>query len=330
VTVPKNETPLPFAGEGGGAPSAAAASAPPGVLPHAGAVLGTALWGTMIPIIDLLLAAADPYTLSAVRYALCGVILLAWLALKSGPRWLAALPWGRIALLGLAMAAFVTLYTLGVAYSDPVTAIVVGATGPVISALFAASLYRVPVGRGMGIAFLLATIGAATASLGGRVSAGPGGFRGGEILLVLAAVVWAWYSMQAQRWLAAFGQFRATALSIIAGAVILQLVLLVAVGCGVELRLAPTPAALAVFAWAAVSTTLGGILLWNRAVAQLGIITASLYLNLVPVFGILVASALGKLPSVWQLVGCGVVILGVLQVQRRRAREAVNSARHLV
>ncbi len=44
-------------------------------------------------------------------------------------------------------------------------------------------------------------------------------FRGGEILMVVANVIWTWYSMMAQRWLAGYSQLQITALTILTGLV---------------------------------------------------------------------------------------------------------------
>jgi drug/metabolite transporter (DMT)-like permease len=65
----------------------------------------------------------------------------------------------------------------------------------------------------------------------------------------------------------------------------------------------------------------GGIL-WNFGVSRIGIVRASLYLNLIPISGLLCAAAFGNYPSLRQLAGCLLVLLGVGVILRRRGTPA--------
>jgi drug/metabolite transporter (DMT)-like permease len=61
----------------------------------------------------------------------------------------------------------------------------------------------------------------------------------------------------------------------------------------------------------------GGIYLFTRAVELLGVSRAALYPSLVPVFALVIgAVTVGELPSVWQLVGLAIVIVGFRLTQR--------------
>jgi len=144
------------------------------LLGHAAILTTALLWGSLIPVLDILLAYMDVFALSMIRYGIAGLLLVGGLIIAGGIDWLRPLPFGKVLLLGVVgIAGFATFYTLAIAYSAPGTAIVINSATPIISAVFAAVVYRVPFQPGTGVAFLLAAIGAATSSLG-REGAGHG------------------------------------------------------------------------------------------------------------------------------------------------------------
>jgi len=283
------------------------------------AILTTALlWGSLIPLLDILLAYFDVYALSAIRYGIAGVLLLGGLVAIGGGGWLRRLPLGKVLLLGIG-----GIYTLAIATTAPGMAIVIASATPAISAVFAAVFYRIPFEKGAGIAFLLAAIGAVTASLGRDGTIFTFDLRGGEVLFVVAAICWAWYSINAQRWLAAFSQLHLTAATMAAAGIGVALVFVVAAGFdAAHVPARPPNQILALLLFITLGSTLTGVLCWNFAVARLGVIIASLYLNLLPVIGMITAAAIGHPPTAMQLVGGAIVITGIAQLQLRRLKRA--------
>ena len=84
-------------------------------------------------------------------------------------------------------------------------------------------------------------------------------------------------------------------------------------------------------AWMTVMAVIAGLLGWNYGVRHLGVVVASLFLNFVPVFAILITTMLGEPPTTMQLLGGALVLAGVLQSQlrhltwrRRAAREVAG------
>jgi len=94
---------------------------------------------------------------------------------------------------------------------------------------------------------------------------------------------------------------------------------LLAAGVAAPPRAAPTAPAVALLVWIISAATLLGGVLWNYGVSRIGIIVTSLYLNLIPVFGILTAAVFGSYPTGQQLFGCALVVTGVALLRRRRA-----------
>jgi drug/metabolite transporter (DMT)-like permease len=287
---------------------------------HAGTVVTMFAWGTLIPAAKIVLREFDAWTLSTLRVVVAAGVLLVISIGIDGFSWLRTIPWPRVLGLGAGIAAFSLLYTVGVALSNPVSAIVVSGSSPAAAAIYAAVAFRQPLPRGAIGAFGLSTAGAIIAALGDVAAGAPAGVRGGEWLLVLAALSWTWYSLKAQQWLGSWGQHRITAVSYLGAAAVLVPIyaVLLAGGLAAPPRAVPSAPALALLVWIISAATLLGGLLWNYGVSRIGIIVTSLYLNLIPVFGILTAAVFGSYPTGQQLFGCAMVIAGVALLRRKR------------
>jgi drug/metabolite transporter (DMT)-like permease len=298
--------------------SARSATRPANFAAHAGTVVTMFAWGTLIPAAKIVLREFDAWTLSALRVAVAACLLLMISVGIDGLSWLRTIPWPRALGLGVGIAAFMLLYTVGIALSNPVSAIVVSGTSPVAAAIYAALAFRQPLPRGAFGAFGLSTAGAIIAALGNIDAGEQATVRGGEWLLVLAALSWTWYSLKAQQWLGSLGQHRVTAVSYFGAAAVLTpiYVVLLAAGVAAPPRAMPSAPALALLIWMIGAVTLLGGVLWNYGVSRIGIIVTSLYLNLIPVFGIVTAAVFGSYPTGQQLIGCALVVAGVALLRR--------------
>ena len=291
-------------------------------------LIGTAfLWGTMIAFTGTLLHTYDPFVIAAARYVLAVptlVFLVWWLERDRRPT--GPLPVMKVlALGGIGMTGFATCYTYGILWSDPITAAAIIALNPVVSVAMNWVLERVATPWKLLPGTLLATAGAVIVGLG-KPSAGGPGLAGGEILLLVGAVIWIWYSVKAQTWLAGSGlsQLRLSALTTGVGAAGLVVVLFASAALG-HTHLPdswPTPFATAQFLWIGVLSTAAAIAIWNAGVSVLGVGVASLFGNLAPVFAVSISVALGTEPNMAQLAGGAVVIAGVLWVQLLKLKGA--------
>jgi drug/metabolite transporter (DMT)-like permease len=293
---------------------------------HLGLVVCMFCWGVLVPAIYVLLRTWDAYTISAVRYLLAAPLMLAVLRWReAAPIPWVRLPWLRLSLLGaVGIGGLSTFMTLGLAFADPLVGIVVQASGPIVSVVVARFLFREALPRGIVAALALAVPGALLAMLPRVGGSGAASFRGGELLIVLGSVCWAWYSLACQRWLPGWSQLRITALTFVPAAVALAVVLAAALGLGaapIPPLGGPVPIALMLFV--TLSSACLGVLLWNIGVQRLGLSVAALYLNLVPVFAVLAALTLGIRPSWPQLLGGLLVLAGVVQLRLWRRRPAV-------
>src|ERR1700681_1841966 len=239
------------------------------VAAHAGTVVTMFAWGTLIPAAKVVLQEFDAWTLSTVRVVVAAGILLAISVGVDGVSWLRTVPWTRALRLGAAVAAFSLLYTVGVAFSNPVSAIVVSGASPVAAAIYAALAFRQPLPRGAIGALGLSTAGAIIAALG-NTKAASAGVRGGEWLLVLASLSWTWYSLKAQQWLGSWGQRRITAVSYCGAAIVLAVAyaVLLSTGLAAPPHSMPSAPALVLLVWIIGAVTLLGGVLWNYGVSR--------------------------------------------------------------
>jgi drug/metabolite transporter (DMT)-like permease len=288
-----------------------------------GLLLTAFVWGTMVPVTAALLETVDPMMIAAVRYSLSVPALwLGTIALDRAGRtdW-GCLPWGRIFLLGGAgMAAFAVCLSFGIHLSDPITTAAIFATSPALAALVSWALDGRRPRPILWLTIALTVIGGLIAALYKHESVKALGFRGGEILLLVGVVLWIWYSMKAQSWLKPYGlsQIRITMLT--GGAAALWLWAIYGIGMGLGLS-APPSAAISTLTileliWLGIGPTALGVLLWNNGIAKLNVSVAALYVNLAPVFAVIISVvALGSQTTAMQLLGGAIVLASVVYMQ---------------
>ncbi len=287
-------------------------------------------WGAMIPFVNALLATWDPYFLAAIRYVLgAPVLIVILLAVEPGPLLPRGVPLWRTSLLGgIGIGVFAPAFTLGIAYSNPVTAVVLSAAGPVVAAGVGWLFYRFPIERTMWPAVILAVLGCALATYDPSYGAIPFDFRGGEPLILLAAACWSWYSIAAQAWLAGSSQLRITTVTVMTGAVAATAVYLAAAAAGLAQMPPPPPAGwqdVGFLAWIVLLAVVVGNFTWHFGVRRVGVVVASMFTNLSPVFAIVISAMMGIEPRWQQVAGGALVLAGLFQAQarnwiRRRSR----------
>ena len=93
-------------------------------------------WGLNIPVTTQLFDSFDPYFLADVRVLIAALVLCVVSVATSGLKTL-TMPISicRLALISLALAAFFSLYNLGLKYTHPITAVAIMAATPVYAAI---------------------------------------------------------------------------------------------------------------------------------------------------------------------------------------------------
>ncbi|MSP89322.1 MAG: DMT family transporter [Alphaproteobacteria bacterium] len=283
-------------------------------------------WGSQVPIMSVLLATWGAFELSVFRFAIAlplFLAVLAWERKKAPDAPYVSL--GRVALLGiLGTAGFNLIYTLAVRFAGSIGAVVVASMLPLVAAIVMWVWKRQRLGSGVALALACATGGGLLAASfdGGQTGDGPAFRRLGEVLMLVALTVWTWYSHAAQTWLAGWSQMHVTAATVTPAALFLIAAYAVAALAGQV----PFPPALPSErdGWLLIFLGIGpvflGIMGWNYGVRGVGVVVASLYLNLMPAIAVATAALFGEQASWQQLLGGAIVLIGVVQVQVRHLR----------
>lgn len=301
----------------------------PALKANLGLLLTVLVWGTPIPLFAVLLQRWDPLTLAASRYifALPVLIALLWLGNPALRRERRIMPrgvsWTRLLLLGgPGMCGFALLFLFGLEHSDPVSVAVIAAASPLVASIVARLVKGLRLARGVGVAIALAIAGGLLTRLD-FADLGEGfSFQGGEPLVLLAVTCWSWYSVKAQDWIPGVSQLHLTTATVFAASLTMTLLVLLLALTGYPLRIPadPRPDEIALIGWIGISMVCIGILTWNLGVKYLGVVVASLFLNLIPVVAITTATILGADLRLEQVLGGLLVIAGVVQAQLRARR----------
>jgi drug/metabolite transporter (DMT)-like permease len=134
-------------------------------------------------------------------------------------------------------------------------------------------------------------------------------FSKGDLIIFIGNLCWATYTVIPKRFINRLQPMLITVATITIGAVVLALTAQSV--SGDLFVIADWQLVVSVTAMALFGSVLAYIW-WNEGVARLGASRVSIFLNLVPMFTVLIAIALGELPSGAQLVGALFVITGVI------------------
>jgi drug/metabolite transporter (DMT)-like permease len=301
----------------GGKPAPAGLPAGERLRANLGMLFTVCCWGAFFPVLERLLQSWDIYSATLGRQILSGVTLF---ILVIADRRRSPLPrmisWRRmLALGGIGVALGSMLTTIGVQYSSGLSSAIISTTNPVSAAITASLLYREPLGRAIIIGTLLSVAGGLVSVLGGQAD-GAAHFRGGEILIILANVTWTWMSMAAQRWLGGYSQLQITAYTVAAGSFWLLILLPFVYASGVvELHVGLGLESIALMLFASILPNALGNFGWHYAVSRLGVVTASMYTNLLPAAAVAATLLLGGSFRWTQLAGSAVILVGVFLAQ---------------
>lgn len=276
----------------------------------AAAFAAVIMWGAQLPVAKAAYVVLDPYTLTAIRYALASAVLLAILALREGPTAFACGPRpGRLAVAGmLGMTGSPLLVFVGLAYTLPEHAVIIIALQPSMIAMVQWWLHgRRPPNFTIG-AIVLAFCGVLLVVVAH-------GFKPGESkligdLLVLSGVFcWIGYNLMLDGF-PGFGVLRFTTLSCFFGA------LGTCVGAAVALLIGaahiPDTSALITVTphllFLAIPGVVLPLLLWNYGNARIGALNSMLLLNLMPIETYLIRYLQGARFSWQEWTGAAMVV----------------------
>lgn len=280
-----------------------------------------ASWGANVPVSKVMLEHFDLIPMSAIRTASGAIILALLVAMVEGVRGLRIdVGLRRFVLLGLMMGGFFVVYTLGIQFSNPISAAAAGVAGPLVSAVTVRLVTGLRFDPGFPVALALNLLGGGILVWGSLTGSGSVTLGGGEIVVLLSNSIWTLYSLKAQAWFDRASQLHRTyvaSLSAMSWMVMLSIVLIGLGWTRSPFTVTDSWVWTQLLTVAVFASALGGYF-WNVGASRLGIAVASLWVNLVPFFAILWSMAYGFMPNAYQIVGGLVALSGVVYMQWRK------------
>jgi drug/metabolite transporter (DMT)-like permease len=273
------------------------------------------IWAAGLPAADLIIPHMPPVALTAGRAMLAAAVLLPVWWLLEGRNAVLGADWVTGAWVGfvtLGLASFFVIIALQ--FNDPVTVAIVTAVMPVVGILLECLADKRPFTRALALGLLLSVAGGLIAVSGseGSVDFGVG------VLAALASVLcYTWGSRETVRALPGLSPLGRSAITVTGCAVV---ALLAALGDGVLRNQWPDWQAIGVpeftgLAIFGIGSMAISQLLWIISVGRIGIGAASMHMNAVPFYVMLMVFTLGG-PWNWaQTFGAVVVVTGALLAQ---------------
>jgi drug/metabolite transporter (DMT)-like permease len=273
-------------------------------------VLMVAIWGLNFPVVKYGSRVMPALAYNGVRIALAAIILLgvAYFTVRSRPSRRDILLLLGLGVLGNGV--YQLLFLGSVVNTDVGIAAILLATSPAFIALFSRFFGLGVISRRCALGIVLSLAGVAMIALTSRVAANGSSSVLGNMLAVLAAILWALYAVLQARYVTEVDDITVAALTLTGGAVPLLLAGLPGILRTSWTRL-PAGAWMAIAFSGLVSLALASVF-WYRGIRILGATRTGIYLNLEPVFALLAAWIwFHQFPTRWQGVGAATILAGV-------------------
>jgi len=253
--------------------------------------LATMAWATNAVLGRWLREDIGPLTLTALRFTVATAFFTIMLHRRPPyERRYGKDKWWILAMALAGVVGFSPLLYLGLRYSTAVNCSLIQGFSPLITALIAGLIIQEPVSRRQMLSAVLGLIGVMGLISGGSLAFLLDlRFNPGDLILLAAAMVWAFYSVFARRVMRHRSPVAAVALSCL-----LSLPLL-AVAAVFELAYIPLNLrleTLAAIAHICLVPTIAGYWSWNRAVQALGAGGAMVFYNTLPLYGAMLGALL--------------------------------------
>lgn len=261
----------------------------------------------------------NPWALTLLRWSLAALLLAPW-ALPIVMREKTALWHARWPLLGLSVTGVVLFQAVlyeALRTTPALNSAVILAIMPIVIPVVAFAMFRdrLSVAQALGIA--ISIIGALfVVSRGDPADILGLHLRFGDLLVLACVVFWSFYSNFIKLVPKGLSPIGVLWISAVIGIVIL--IPVAAFKMQVRPPFAFTPDVLAGIGYVAVGPSIIAFLCWNVGVAGVGATKAGLFIHLIPVFTVVLATTLlGETLEVYHVIGAAIVALGIILVSRR-------------
>ncbi len=277
------------------------------------------IWALNFSVVKASLSEIDPYSFNSIRFLLAAGLI--WLIILWKKAWF-SIPrkdWVPLILIGLiGNLLYQWLFIVGINLTFSANAAVMLGTIPIWIAIFSHFFTDEKMNLMKLIGVILAFAGVAAIVAGGE---NPLSFVSdtftGDVIIVLAAITWAVYTIRSKRFLQNYTPLQFSGVMTTVGAVFLTGLMFISPGT-TEWSAVSLPAYGGMVYSGALSIGLA-YLIWNNGIVEVGPVKTSVYQNLVPVLGLIFGIVLlneSLMPI--QYAGSAVVVLGIVITRRSR------------
>ena len=276
------------------------------------------VWGFNFPLMKLMYLYFHPISFNAVRFVIASITMLAILKLQKQDARIDRRDWGGIlwlAFLGNTIYPFV--FVLGLDRTKAGNAALLMALTPVFAFLIGVTRKKQSFSAGVLMGIVLSFSGAATIVLFGRSELSFTNSWTGDLLMIAAAVCWAWQSVESTRLLPKYGPIQLTVFAMIVGTAML-------VPLSIPWLVAQDWRAIPIIAWlglaySALLSITYAYFVWACAIDAIGVAHTSVFNNVTPIVALLAGwLLLAERPAMAQLAGVVLVLVGVFMVRSRK------------
>jgi drug/metabolite transporter (DMT)-like permease len=279
--------------------------------------LAVVFWGlSFVSMKSLLITGFPPFTMILIRYMLVCFFLVFLLFFNRGKEKIALKDYYTLALSGfIGVTCYFLFESKGIQFTTASNASVIIATIPIFSLLVDVLYYKNPVTWIQTSGIVISFVGVFLIILPSRQMTGGSHMILGNILMLGACLSWVLYSIFSKQLHKKVSNFTITAYQSIFGAIFLILPALTERSKWIPIQ----GVSWFHFLYLALLCSLLSYFLYNYSLRHLGLSTVSVYINLIPVVGVIGGVLLlGETVHPIQIIGGGVVILSLFLVNQKR------------
>ena len=276
------------------------------------------IWGFNFALMKLMYRYFHPIAFNAVRFVISSLAMLGILKVRGEKAGI-----HREDVRGIVWLAFIGntvypfLFVLGLDRTKAGNAALLMALTPVFAFLIGVAMKKEHFSAGVLMGIILSITGAAAIVLFGRTELSFVDSGVGDLLMIAAAICWAWQSAESTRLLPKYGPIRLTVYAMVTGTAIM--VPLSVPWLAAQNWRAIPPIGWLGLAYSALLSITYSYFVWAYAINTIGIAHTSVFNNVTPIVALFAGSLLlAEKPSFAQLAGVALVLVGVFMVRSRK------------
>ncbi len=288
------------------------------------------IWGMNFAVMKSMYSYFDPYAFTCARFIVATVTLLTILKIFRTPLRVELADIPAITGLGiLANTLYQMLFNAGLAHTKAGNAALLGAASPIFAYLTGVLLKREPYSHRVSLGIILSFAGAGVIVLFGAHELALGANWRGDLMIILSALCWGWYTGSAARLAVKYGALRLTVWMLLTGT-LLMIPLFLPFLLRQEWQSVPARGWLG-YAFSTFLSIVYSYLVWSFSLERIGGSATAIYSNITPMVAMLGGwLLLGETPAVAQFAGIILILGGVFIVRvQKPATPLAGAGLHL-